>query len=133
MKKTENFLVDATQDPYGNYFVQDLIEFSSKKERESITNLLTSHVIELGICKYSSLVIIKMVTCSSKVELKKLVKRLFIPEKLLANHKNKFLLALIKKVAEKMAIEDRKKVNDILEKNSKLKAVQDLLMNETEV
>lgn len=89
--------------------------------------------MELGTSKYSSLVIIKMVGCASKAELKKLTKRLFIPDKLISCHKNKFMLALIKKVAEKMTSEDKRKMNDIFEKNSKLKAIQELLMNESEV
>lgn len=130
LKLSEPILVESCQDPYGNYFVQDLIELTSSIEREVLVSILSDSIIELGSCKYSSLVIIKLIGKASKSDLRKIFKKLFVPEKLSLCSKNKYLCTMIKKLSSRMTLNDRQNAGMLLEKYPKLKYIQELLSDQ---
>lgn len=127
LEKTESILIDTIKDPFGNYFVQDLIDLVSDPERERITAIIIENVIDLGMCKYSSLVLIKLTSQSNKTEFRKLYKKLFENNRLSFRTKNKYMDAFLKSVTAKMISEDQQQASDILVKHPCLKSIRDIL------
>ena len=127
LDKAESILKETIKDPYGNYFIQDLIDLISKSERARITAFIMENVIELGTCKYSSLVLIKLTSQISLTEFRKLYKKLFTIDKLSTWAKNKYMNAFLKIVASKVFTQEEDQLSEILDKYPFLKTLHEQL------
>lgn len=88
-------LVKTMQNPYGNYFIQEVIEKSTESERKPIVNEILANPFGLSAQKYSSNIVLKFVKYGSIKEKKQLYNLLLVPDKLAQSIKN----STIKKIA----------------------------------
>jgi len=87
--------------PYGNYFVQFLIENSNNKEMIPIISYVTENLFSLSLNKYSSNVVIKILALCTEREVLLMAKGLFDdPSKLVPVCKDKYLKSVIFKLCK---------------------------------
>lgn len=120
-------MIETIKDPYGNYFIQDIIDLAGKPQRERLTSLVMENIVDLGTCKYSSLVLIKLISKISIPEFLKLSKKLLANDKLFSYAKNKYMGAFLKSVASKLKSDDNQQTSEILEKHPYLQSILDQL------
>ncbi len=78
---------ELSQDQYGNYLIQHIIEHQNQKEIRSILNQLKGKIFELSIHKYASNVIEKLLTYGSLN-----IKQIIIEEIISMDDKIQYLL-----------------------------------------
>lgn len=60
ISETEQTLVQSMKSPFGNYFIQDVIELNDPEQRSGIIKIILEHIVELAINKYANLTLINV-------------------------------------------------------------------------
>lgn len=115
------------QNPYGNYFIQVILEKSTKKDREALSEVIISEAYYLSTQKFSSSVIIKFIEIAGKKELNKLFKKLLNPDKLADLIKSKHAKNVIFKCVSFMTPELAGSVLKNTPNTTKLTSLRNLL------
>ena len=121
------FLLEIMQNPFGNYFIQTVIQYSSKIQIENLSEIIINESLTLCTQKYSSNCIIKLVEFGGKTEKKKLLKKLFFNEKITVLLKNKHVKNVILKCINLLDRDMLAYLIKLLENNVKLNMLSDLI------
>lgn len=73
------------ENPFGNYFIQEIVGNSSESEREFIIAAILVDPIRTCSHKFSSNIVLKLLNCGTKREIAQLTRSIIAPEKLITN------------------------------------------------
>lgn len=108
----ENCL-DITQDPFGNYAIQFILEKWSLQDCEKIINIIIDNSVCLSKQKFSSNVVELVITKASEEQRKKLFNHFFMENRLLCLIKNKYGKFVIQKFFKLSSEEMKQAANKI--------------------
>jgi len=118
------------QNPYGNYFIQDIIDgiyYNEFKEREALNSEIINNIIHLSNQKFSSNVVIKFLNNCSLEDKKRSIINFFNLDQLALLKKNKYLVNVINKIVDQMGNSEIIYYLGELSKNSKLQYITSIL------
>ena len=105
-ENSQNYFHDLILNPYGNYFIQFILEHTDYKDRKSLAKILINNILEYSLSKYSSNVIFKFFETSSRSEKKKIIEKVLNPEELGQHKKIKGLYMIVNKCVELLPSEE---------------------------
>lgn len=76
------------ENPFGNYFIQEIVEISNESEREFILAAILIDPLRACSQKYSSNIVLKLLNCGTKREIVRLTRGIIAPEKLILSVAN---------------------------------------------
>ena len=115
--------------PYGNYFIQTVLETSDTKMRETLFKDVIENIFSISNEKFSYNCVIKLLENGSKSEKKQTLLKLLNPDKLLTIKRNKYLLNVIVKMTNYMSKNFLKYFIDLFNNYPKLESISSILFN----
>lgn len=124
--------LELIQNPYGNYFIQDILESIPPhefKERELLNTEIINNILNLSTQKFSSNVVVKFLNnCCSQEEKKKSVINFFEFDQLSILKKNKYIITVTSKIVEFIPDNEIDHYLTELNKNPKLYFLSNVLI-----
>lgn len=118
--------------PYGNYFIQTVMEVSEAKSREPIVKEIIKNIFQICNEKFSYNCIIKLLEYGTKNEKKKVLLKLMNPEKLVNIKRNKYFVAVISKLSECMSRNFLNHFIEVFNNFQKLELINNILISKLE-
>lgn len=119
------------QNPFGNYFIQTILENTDSKDREFINEIIINECFYLCSQKYSSNVVIKYIELSNKTEKTNFFNILFNKENFALIVKNKHVKNIIIKCINYIDDELINILINTIKNCSKLSSLYDILIKKT--
>lgn len=120
-------LIKTMQNPYGNYFIQEVIENSTESERKPIVNEILCNPFGLSAQKYSSNIVLKLVKYGSIKERKQLYNQLFVSDKLAQSIKNSTIKKIAVQCIDQMSLNELNYYLNSLKEQPALSTLTDLI------
>lgn len=115
--------------PYGNYFIQTVLETSDAKQRENLVKDVVENIFSISNEKFSYNCVIKLLENGNKSEKKQTLLKLLNPERLLTIKRNKYLLNVVVKMTNYMSKNFLKHFIDLFNNYPKLESISSILFN----
>lgn len=128
LEKLKFNYIDIIQSPYGNYFIQTIMESASPEAREPVVKEIISDILSICNEKFSFNCVIKLLEFTSKAEKKKAIIKLLNPEKLLNIKRNKYLINVINKMTNYMSKNFLKNLSETFGRYPKLQTITNLFL-----
>lgn len=121
--------VEMIHSPYGNYFIQTVLETSDSKMRENLVKDVVENIFSIANEKFSYNCVIKLLENGNKSEKKQILLKLLNPERLLTIKRNKYLLNVVVKMTNYMSKNFLKYFVDLFNNYPKLESISSILFN----
>ncbi len=129
LKKLEALNMEMIHSPYGNYFIQTVLETSDAKMRENLVKDVVENIFSISNEKFSYNCVIKLLENGNKSEKKLTLLKLLNPERLLTIKRNKYLLNVVIKMTNYMSKNFLKYFIDLFNNYPKLESISSILYN----
>lgn len=117
----------AMQNPYGNYFIQEIIENSTELERKPIISEILINPFGFTVQKYSSNIVLKLVKYGSSREKKQLYNQLFVSDKLAQSLKSSTTKKIVLQCLDQMNKNELANYVNSLNEHPALSSLTDLI------